>query len=124
MDILTLNCGSSSLKYQLYQWDSKEVLAKGIVERVTVGGSFINHFAKGKGKIKRAKECPNHKVALQLIIETLTDPEVGAIADLGEIKAVGHRVVHGGEKFAQSVIIDEKDLATFKALAEIMAEKG
>jgi len=119
MDILTLNCGSSSLKYQLYDWDNREVLAKGIVERVTVGGSFIEHYARGKGTIKREKECPNHKVALQLIIETLTDPETGAISDLKEIKAVGHRVVHGGEKFAQSVIIDEEALQTFKALSDL-----
>ena len=119
MDILTLNCGSSSLKYQLYDWDNREVLAKGIVERVTVGGSFIEHYARGKGTIKREKECPNHKVALELIIETLTDPETGAISDLKEIKAVGHRVVHGGEKFAQSVIIDEEALQTFKALSDL-----
>jgi len=119
MDILTLNCGSSSLKYQLYQWDNKEVLAKGIVERVTVGGSFINHFAKGKGKIKRERECPNHKVALELIIETLLDPRVGALKDLKEIAAVGHRMVHGGERFAKSVIIDDDALNTFKELADL-----
>jgi acetate kinase len=119
MDILTLNCGSSSLKYQLYNWDSREVLAKGIVERVTVGGSFIEHYAKGKGTDKKEKDCPNHKVALELIIETLTDPDIGAIDDLDEIKAVGHRVVHGGEKFAQSVVIDREALDTFKALADL-----
>ena len=84
-----------------------------------MGGSFIEHYARGKGTIKREKECPNHKVALKLIIETLTDPETGAISDLTEIKAVGHRVVHGGEKFAQSVIIDEEALQTFKALADL-----
>jgi len=119
VDILTLNCGSSSLKYQLYDWDAQEVLAKGIVERVTVGGSFIEHYARGKGKIKKERECPNHKVALELIIETLTDPEVGAIRDLGQIEAVGHRMVHGGERFAQSVIIDERALSTFKELADL-----
>ena len=119
MDILTLNCGSSSLKYQLYQWDSKEVLAKGIVERVTVGGSFISHYAKGKGKTKRERECPNHKVALELIIEMLLDPEVGALKDLKDIAAVGHRMVHGGERFAKSVIIDDEALNTFKELADL-----
>jgi len=107
------------LKYQLYDWDNQEVLAKGIVERVTVGSSFIEHYARGKGTVKREKECPNHKVALELIIETLTDPQIGAISDLKEIKAVGHRVVHGGERFAQSVIIDEEALETFKALADL-----
>jgi acetate kinase len=119
MDILTLNCGSSSLKYQLYDWKNREVLAKGIVERVTVGDSFIEHYAKGKGTVKREKECPDHKMALELIIETLTDPGIGAISDLNAIKAVGHRVVHGGERFAQSVIIDDKALSTFKALADL-----
>jgi acetate kinase len=119
MDILTLNCGSSSLKYQLYDWDNRQVLARGIVERVTVGGSFIEHYAWGKGTVKKEKDCPNHKIALELILEMLTDPEVGAIPDLKEIRAVGHRVVHGGEKFAQSVIIDDEALDTFKALADL-----
>ena len=119
MDILTLNCGSSSLKYQLFDWDAKEVVAKGIVERVTVGGSFIEHYARGKGKTRIERECPNHKVALQLIMETLTDPGVGAIRDLKQIEAVGHRMVHGGERFAQSVIIDDKALQTFKELADL-----
>jgi len=119
MDILTLNCGSSSLKYQLYDWDAKEVLARGIVERVTVGGSFIEHYARGKGTVKRQRECPNHKLALELILETLMDREVGAIRDLKDIKAVGHRMVHGGDRFAQSVVIDEKALGTFKELADL-----
>ncbi len=120
MDILTLNCGSSSLKYQLYRWEDREVLASGIVERVTVGGSFINHYSKRVGKkIKREHDCPNHKVAIELIVKTLMDPEVGAIADLSDIKAVGHRVVHGGDRFAQSVIIDERALATFRELADL-----
>jgi acetate kinase len=119
VDILTLNCGSSSLKYQLYDWERRDVLAKGIVERVTVGGSFIEHYARGKGKIKKDRDCPNHKVALQLIMETLTDPAVGAITDLEQIEAVGHRMVHGGERFAQSVVIDDKALATFKELSDL-----
>ncbi|HVO40918.1 MAG TPA: acetate kinase [Spirochaetia bacterium] len=120
MDILTLNCGSSSLKYQLYRWEDREVLASGIVERVTVGGSFINHYSKKVGKkIKREHDCPNHKVAIELIVQTLMDPEVGAIANLSDIKAVGHRVVHGGDRFAQSVIIDEHALATFRELSDL-----
>ena len=68
MDILTLNCGSSSLKYQLSRWDEKDVLASGIVERVTVGGSFINHYSKKSGKkVKRERGCPNHKVAIEYL---------------------------------------------------------
>jgi acetate kinase len=120
MDILTLNCGSSSLKYQLYRWDDRDILASGIVERVTVGGSFINHYSKRSGKkIKREKECPHHRDAIELIVQTLLDPEVGAISDLGDIKAVGHRVVHGGDRFAKSVIIDDKALNAFRELSDL-----
>jgi acetate kinase len=119
MDILTLNCGSSSLKYQLYRWTSREILANGIVERVTVGGSFIKHTAQGRETVKIEHDCPNHREALSLIIRTLLDPEVGALEDLKQIKAVGHRVVHGGEKFAQSVVITPEALDTFRQLADL-----
>ncbi len=119
MDILTLNCGSSSLKYQLYRWDTQEILANGIVERVTVGGSFIQHSTQGKDKVKIEHDCPNHREALALVIRTLLDPQIGAIKDLKQIKAVGHRVVHGGEKFAQSVVITPDTLDTFKKLADL-----
>ncbi len=120
MDILTLNCGSSSVKYQLYRWEDKEVLARGIVERVTVGGSYINHYAKSVGRtIKEDHDCPNHKVAVELITRTLLHPEHGAIKNLSDIKAVGHRVVHGGEKFAKSVVIDETALSAFRELADL-----
>ena len=78
MDILTLNCGSSSLKYQLYRWDDKEVLASGIVERVAFGGSFINHYSRKNGnKIRRDHDCPTHRDAVELIVTTLLDPEIG-----------------------------------------------
>jgi acetate kinase len=120
MDILTLNCGSSSLKYQLYRWDDREVLARGIVERVTVGGSYISHYSQKTGKtVRRDHDCPNHKVAMELIVETLLDPEIGAISDLNEIKAVGHRVVHGGDRFAKSVVIDAEALQTFRDLSDL-----
>jgi acetate kinase len=120
MDILTLNCGSSSLKYQLYRWEEREVLASGIVERVTVGGSFINHYSKKSGKkVKKEHDCPHHRDAIELIVQTLLDPEIGAITDLSEIKAVGHRVVHGGDRFAKSVIIDDDALAAFRELADL-----
>jgi acetate kinase len=120
MDILTLNCGSSSLKYQLYRWEEKEVLASGIVERVTVGGSFINHYSKKSGKkIKKDRDCPHHRDAIELIVETLLDPEIGAISSLSDITAVGHRVVHGGDRFAKSVIIDDAALAAFRELADL-----
>jgi acetate kinase len=120
MDILTLNCGSSSVKYQLYRWEDKEILARGVVERVTVGGSYINHYSKKSAKtVREDHDCPNHKVAIELITKTLLHPDYGAIKDLSEIKAVGHRVVHGGDKFAKSVIIDEIALAAFRDLSDL-----
>ena len=74
MVILTLNCGSSSVKYQVYDWETKEILATGIVERVAIGGSSITHKAKGQGRLRLEHECPDHKVAVELIIKTLLSP--------------------------------------------------
>jgi acetate kinase len=119
MDILTLNCGSSSVKYQLYRWEERKILAKGVVERVTVGGSFINHEVPGREKVKIEKECPTHKEAIELIMSTLTSTEHGVIKDIKDIKAVGHRVVHGGEKFNKSVIIDDEAMETFEELVDL-----
>lgn len=119
MDILTLNCGSSSVKYQLYRWNERKILSKGIVERVGIGDSFIDHYANGKGNFKFDHDCPDHKVAIKLIIDTLLDPEKGVIQDLKSIKGVGHRMVHGGEKFAKSVMIDEEFLKTFESLSDL-----
>jgi len=119
MDILTLNCGSSSVKYLLYSWDKKRTLARGIVERVTIGGSFIRHLVPGRKEVKIEHECPDHREAIKLIIDTLLDPEIGAIKDLESIKGVGHRMVHGGEKFAKSVIIDEEFLKVFEELSPL-----
>ncbi len=119
MVILTLNCGSSSAKYQVYDWDAKDILAVGIVERVTLPGSVITHKPKGKPEFVLEHDCPNHTVAVDLIIKTLTDPEHGVIHDMGVIKAVGHRVLHGGDKFTKSVIVDEKSLATFREVQDL-----
>lgn len=119
MVILTLNCGSSSVKYQLYEWDTKEVLATGIVERVTQDGSFIKHSVKGKEEFKKEQPCPDHTAAIALIEKTILDPEHGAIGDIKEIRAVGHRTVHGGDKFAKSVIVDEGVLKTLKELQHL-----
>ena len=102
MVILTLNCGSSSAKYQVYDWDKKEVMANGVVERIGIEGSCITHKAKGK-KTEITSPCPTHKEAIELIIKEITDPEVGVIKSMDEIGAVGHRVLHGGEKFTKSV---------------------
>ncbi len=111
MVILTLNCGSSSVKYQVYDWDKKDVLATGLVERVSIGGSSITHKAKGKTDHVVEHECPTHTVAIELILNTLVSPEHGVIQDMSSIKAVGHRVVHGGATFTRSVIIEKSFLA-------------
>jgi acetate kinase len=119
MDILAINCGSSSVKYQLFDWAKKEVIAKGVVERVVVGGSFIQHEVPGRQKYRKESECPNHNVAMDLIIKTLTDPEHGVLSDISQISAVGHRVVHGGEEFTKSVMIDDKVLDAVKAVQHL-----
>ena len=119
MDVLTLNCGSSSVKYQLYRWSEKRILAKGIVERVAIGGSFIKHEVPGRDTVKIESDCPTHKEAIELILKTLTDPEIGVIKDVKEVKAVGHRVVHGGEKFNKSVLITDEALRTFEELQDL-----
>ena len=117
MIILSFNCGSSSVKYQLYNWSKKEIIAKGIVERVTIGNSFCVHEVNNKGKATIEHDCPTHKEAIRVIIDILLHPEYGAIKNLSDISAIGNRVVHGGEKFHKSVIINREALNTFKALA-------
>ncbi|GHV95716.1 acetate kinase [Spirochaetia bacterium] len=119
MVILTLNCGSSSAKYQVYDWEAKDILAVGIVEKVTVGGSFITHKAKGKEEIVVQHDCPTHTDAVDLIIKTLTSKEQGVISDMSVIKAVGHRVVHGGNKFTKSVIVDDAAMKAFTEMQDM-----
>lgn len=108
MNILVINCGSSSLKYQLINTSNEEVLAKGLVERIGIEGSRIKHEAKDKEKQVIEKPLKDHKDAINLVIECLLDKEYGAIKDVSEIGAVGHRVVHGGEDFADSVLITDE----------------
>jgi acetate kinase len=119
MVILTLNCGSSSAKYQVYDWDNRDVLASGVVERVTQPGSVITHEAKGKPKHVRESPCPTHKEAVELIIGTITGTATGVIADMSVIKAVGHRVLHGGDKFTKSVVITPAVLDTFRSVQDL-----
>lgn len=107
MKILVINCGSSSLKYQLIDSGTQEVLAKGLCERIGIDGSAITHQPAGGEKVKTEIPMPNHTVAVRLVIEKLTDASVGVIASLEEIDAVGHRIVHGGERFAESVLLTE-----------------
>ena len=111
---MVINCGSSSLKYQLINSDSEEVLAKGLCERIGIDGSAIVHQPAGGEKVKSEIDMPNHTKAVQLVIEKLTDPQVGVIASLEEIDAVGHRIVHGGERFAGSVVLDDEVLAVIE----------
>ena len=102
MVILVINCGSSSLKYQLFSMAGEKVLAKGLVERIGISGSSITHTCTGKAKIKRDKPLENHKEAIGLMLEALTDREYGPLRRYEDIDAIGHRVVHGGEVFASS----------------------
>ena len=119
MDILALNCGSSSVKYQLFDWKKKEVIARGMVERVTVGDSYIIHEVPGRDTYREEYECPNHTTAIHLIIKVLTSKSQGVVADMSAISAVGHRVVHGGEKFTCSVQINEEVLDAIKAVQHL-----
>ena len=117
--VLTLNCGSSSLKYQLYNWDRKIVLCRGIVERIMIGGTFIKHEVPGENVFKRRKECLDHSEAISLVIETILGGAKPVIKNLAEVKAVGHRVVHGGDKFVKSTLITPKVLDTFEELKDL-----
>lgn len=119
MKILVINCGSSSLKYQLIDMETEELMAKGLVERIGIEGSRIKHETIGKEKKTIETPMQDHKRALELVMESLTNEEYGAIKSLDEIDAVGHRVVHGGEDFAKSVIIDEKVLKGIEDNVEI-----
>ena len=108
MNVLVLNCGSSSLKYQLIETDSEKVLAKGLCERIGIDGSAITHTPDGGDKVTEEIPMKDHTDAVKLVISKLTDASVGVIKTLSEIDAVGHRVVHGGEKFASSVVINDE----------------
>lgn len=119
MDILALNCGSSSVKYQLFDWKKREVIAKGMVERVTVGDSFIIHEVPGRETYQEEYECPDHKVAIHLIVKTLTSSAHGVVKSMDQISAVGHRVVHGGEKFTRSVMINDTVLDAIKEVQHL-----
>ncbi|MDY0213411.1 MAG: acetate kinase [Desulfuromonadaceae bacterium] len=119
MDVLALNCGSSSVKYQLFNWDERCVIAKGMVERVTIGDSFISHEVPGKDTYTEKSECPDHRTAIDFIISTLLHPQHGVVKDMHEIAAVGHRVVHGGEEFTRSVAIDKEVLDAIKRVQHL-----
>ncbi len=114
MKILVINAGSSSLKYQLLDPDTQEVLAKGLCERIGIDGKFT-YKPEGKEAIKEADVAmPTHNEAIKAVLDALVDPKNGVIASMSEIDAVGHRVVHGGEKFASSVLIDDTVMAAIE----------
>lgn len=122
MNILVVNCGSSSLKYQLIDMRDESVLASGLVERIGIEGSVLTQKADTKEKYVIKKEMRNHKEAIRLVLASLVDKNYGVIKELDEIYAVGHRVVHGGEKYASSVVINDevmKDLEEFAKLAPL-----
>ena len=119
MNILVINCGSSSLKYQLIDMENENVLAKGLVERIGIEGSQIKHETIGKEEVKIQEAMKDHKRALELVLNSLTDKNYGAIASLDEIQAVGHRVVHGGESFADSVVIDDQVMKAINDNVEV-----
>lgn len=119
MKILVLNCGSSSIKYKLYNMDDQSVMAAGGIERLGTPESFIKITLPNGEKKKIEKLLPEHTAGVKYIFECLTDPELGAIQSLDEIDAVGHRVVHGGEKFNKSVLITDEVISQVKECTDL-----
>ena len=133
MNVLVVNAGSSSLKYQLFDTTTDKVLAKGICERIGIEGGKIEHKQADGTKTVREVEMANHSVATKIVVETLTDPQIGCIKDMSEIEAVGHRVVHGGAYFSESVLVTDEvleklnkciDLAPLHTPAHLMGIEG
>ena len=119
MKILVLNCGSSSIKYKLFDMTTKEVIAQGGIEKIGLKGSFLKlTLPNGEKKILE-KDIPEHTVGVEFILNTLISPEYGAIKSLDEINAVGHRMVHGGERFSESVLLNKEVLEAFTACNDL-----
>ena len=114
MKTLVINCGSSSLKYQLIDMSTEECMVQGLVERIGIEGSVLTQKVEGKDKYVINTEIKNHKDAIKLVLEALIDPVHGVIKSMEEISAVGHRVVHGGEKYSDSVLINDEVLQSIK----------
>lgn len=110
MKVLVVNCGSSSLKYQLFDMTDESVLAKGLVERIGIEGSILTHQPAGADKVKISGDIQNHGIAIKMVVDALTSKEHGVIESMQEIKAVGHRVAHGGEKLTESVLVTPETL--------------
>lgn len=119
MKILVLNCGSSSIKYALYNMDTKEVMTSGGAERVGLDGAFVKVKLANGEKKQIMHDIPEHTEGVKFIFSLLTDPEIGVIKDLKEIDAVGHRMVHGGEKFNKSVLLTDEVLKVFEECSDL-----
>jgi acetate kinase len=119
MKIFVVNCGSSSIKYQLIDMADESVIAKGLVERIGIEGSVLTHTPAGKDKVRLESDIPNHVDGIKKVLAALVDPNYGVIKSMDEIGAVGHRVVHGGEIFNQSVVITDEVLKQIEALSDM-----
>jgi len=119
MNILVINCGSSSLKFQLINSESEQCIAKGLCERIGIDGSMITYTPAGGEKEKTVTPMADHTEAIRLVLDALTNPKTGVVKNLDEIGAVGHRIVHGGEKFAASTIIDDEVIAAIEECNEM-----
>lgn len=119
MKILVINAGSSSLKYQMYNMDDESVIAKGTVERIGFESAIITHEAQGKPEITKVDEILDHTIAIRHVVELLVDQQSGVISSFDEIDAVGHRVVHGGESFSESVIVTNEVKQGIKRLFDL-----
>ena len=118
MNVLVINCGSSSLKYQLINSDTEEVLAKGLCERIGIDGA-LTYEKTGCEKEKSTPAMPTHKEAIKLVLDALVNEKTGAIKSLSEVDAVGHRIVHGGEKFASSTVIDDEMIKAVEEISDL-----
>ena len=119
MRIFVVNCGSSSLKYQLIDMEKEKVIAKGLVERIGIAGSVLTHQPNNGEKVVIEEDMPTHKEALKNVIDALVDKNYGVIKSMDEISAVGHRVVHAGEKFAYSVVINDEVMNALKECIDL-----
>ena len=121
MNILVINCGSSSLKFQVIDSETEALLAKGLCERIGIDGSVITYENKVKNTGKEVNETPmpDHNKAVSLVLEALTNEKTGVLKSLDEIGAVGHRIVHGGEKFTTSVLINDEVIEAIKEVSDL-----
>ncbi|HCX64999.1 MAG TPA: acetate kinase, partial [Eubacteriaceae bacterium] len=119
MNFLVINCGSSSLKYQLINMEDERVYAKGLVEKIGLESGIFTHTPTGKYKVVQKEAIPDHGHALKMVMKALTDEKYGVIDSLDTINAVGHRIVHGGEYYSKSVLIDEEVMEALEKCVEL-----